>query len=74
MFKFVNYIFPKVYDYLFKINTAYFHYITWKSNNLYLPKCKLSVSQKFITYRGILLWNYISSKLSNSDFCVLKGS
>ena len=73
MFKFVHYMFPKVCNYLFKINTAYCHYITRQSNNLYLPKCKLSVSQNFLTYRGILLWNYISIKLSNSDFLCFKS-
>ena len=65
-------MFPKVYDYLFKINNAYCHYIPRQSNNLYLPKCKLSISQIFLTYRGILLWNYISTILSNSDFLCFK--
>ena len=61
-------MFPKSVIICFKNNTAYCHCITRQSNNLYLPKCKLSVSQKFLTCRVILLWNYISTKLSNSDF------
>ena len=74
MFKFVHYMFPKVCNALFKINTAYCHNLTRQSNNLYLPKFKLSVSQKFLTYIEVYCCGIIfCTKLTNSDFLCFKS-
>ena len=28
-----------------------------KRNKLHVPKCKLAVTQKYVAYQGVILWN-----------------
>ena len=59
MYKFVRGMLPDVFNSMFIINTNVCQYNTRQSNKLYIPKCKLSKMQTYVTHKGILLWNYI---------------
>jgi hypothetical protein len=66
MFKFIKGMQPEISKSLFKLNSEFCHYVTRQSSLLYLPKLRMSISQKFITYTGVKFWNYVCTKMENN--------
>ena len=63
MYKYINGIFPKIFDNLFICNKDIHKYYTRQFNKLHIPKVNLSGSKKSISNEGVIIWNFVSDKI-----------
>ena len=66
MYKHAHHIHPEVIDSMFIKNNKIHMYNTRQSKCLHKPKVKLSISQRTIKYKGVTIWNNLSSKFNTN--------
>ena len=64
MCKFSNNTLPNIFTKMFQVNANIHDYSTRQSYKLHVMKCKTSALLNFMSYQGILLWNYMSDTVN----------
>lgn len=78
MYKLYHDMHPLYYKELFTTNVTVHNHFTRQSDLLHPPLCRTELSKRFITYRGVIVWNklcknkeikrYISAKLQTFKY------
>ena len=64
MFKLRNDMLPNViFNEMFSCNVNIYQYNTRQRSKMYVPKRRLAIALKHISYQGVLLWNSVLDKL-----------
>ena len=71
MFKFSNCLLPEIYKDMFVINRNIHQHSTRQQNKLHVPKCRTNMLKKSLFYKGVLIWNLISTKIE--DTCTIQS-
>jgi hypothetical protein len=64
MYKFSNDLLPNIFTAMFHWNKDVHQYNTRQARKLHVIKCKTSSLIKSLSYKGILMWNYITDKIN----------
>ena len=63
MFKYCKNELPFIFHEMFKYCTDIHNYNTRSANQLNVPFCRLDIAKRQVRFNGVLIWNYVSSKL-----------
>ena len=73
MYKYINGSLPSVFDNMFTINNQYHNYFTRQCGLFHMPYGKLHVRTQSIRFKGVAIWNELSTKVSkNCSFNTFK--
>ena len=63
IFKYTHNLLPDIFENIFTRNFSVHQYNTRQAAQIHVPKCNTSVLLKSVSFKGIIMWNYMSNKV-----------